>query len=111
MCGGGCSTTSRRDRQLRSPAMAPTVPTTVRTTGEAIVDGLLAHGVVPAALTDIAEVPGNGITGMLDGAPVGLASAPAGGSRLACELTVGGKRATIEFRDELRPGNVLVRPL
>ncbi|MDL2351400.1 MAG: heavy metal translocating P-type ATPase [Pseudomonadota bacterium] len=65
--------------------------------------GLLAQGIVPAAVTEIAEVAGSGITGMFDGKPVALTSAPAGGSRLACELAIGGKRTMIEFRDELRP--------
>lgn len=64
---------------------------------------LLAQGVVPAALTGIAEVAGSGITGRLNGQVVALSAAPAGGSLLACELAVDGQRTTIEFRDELRP--------
>ena len=64
---------------------------------------LLAQGVMPAAVTGIAEVAGSGITGMLDDQAVMLSSAPTGGSQLACDLTVGSKRTTIVFRDELRP--------
>ena len=46
---------------------------------------------------------GTGVTGSMDGTPVALIAAPEAGSRLACQLVIGTKRATIEFRDELRP--------
>jgi len=65
--------------------------------------GLLAEGVIPAAVTDIAEVPGTGISGYLDGARAALTAVPTSGSRLACVLVLGDKHCTIEFRDELRP--------
>ncbi len=65
--------------------------------------GLLAEGVIPAAVTDIAEVPGTGMSGNLDGARAALTAVPTSGSRLACVLVLGDKHCTIEFRDELRP--------
>ena len=65
--------------------------------------GLLAQGVAPAAVTRIGEVAGSGITGIFDGDVVALTSAAAGSNLLACELVIGSKRSTIEFRDELRP--------
>ena len=65
--------------------------------------GLLAEGVIPAAMTDIAEVPGTGISGWRSGARAALTAVPASGSRLACALVLGDKHCTIEFRDELRP--------
>lgn len=58
---------------------------------------------VPASLSDLAEMAGTGVTGSMDGTPVALIAAPEAGSRLACQLVIGTKRATIEFRDELRP--------
>ena len=65
--------------------------------------GLLAQGLAPAAVTRIGEVAGSGITGIFDGDVVALTSAAAGSNLLACELVIGSKRSTIEFRDELRP--------
>ena len=65
--------------------------------------GLLAEGVIPAAMTDIAEVPGTGISGWHSGARAALTAVPTSGSRPACALVLGDKHCTIEFRDELRP--------
>ncbi|MFM5893196.1 MAG: heavy metal translocating P-type ATPase [Novosphingobium sp.] len=64
---------------------------------------LLGEGVVPALLTDLAEKSGAGIAGSMGGTAVALTAADEVGSRLACQLLIGTKRATIEFRDELRP--------
>lgn len=61
------------------------------------------EGSVPASLSDLAEMAGTGVTGSMDGTPVALIAAQEAGSRLACQLVIGAKRATIEFRDELRP--------
>ncbi len=65
--------------------------------------GLLADGVIPAAVTDIAELPGTGISGSHGGARAALTAVPTSGSRLACALVLGDKHCSIEFRDELRP--------
>jgi Cu2+-exporting ATPase len=64
---------------------------------------LLAEDVVPAVLADLSEKSGTGVTGSMCGTAVALTAAREAGSRLACQLVIGTKRATIEFRDELRP--------
>ena len=64
---------------------------------------LLAEGIVPAPVADLAENPGSGVSGRLDGRAVALTAVSDAGSRLACDLVLGDTRCTIEFRDELRP--------
>ncbi|MFM5918168.1 MAG: heavy metal translocating P-type ATPase [Novosphingobium sp.] len=68
-----------------------------------IAAGLFAEGTIPAAVTQIAEAPGHGITGLLDGDRVALAPSDENDGRIACDLIVGEKRVTIRFTDQLRP--------
>ena len=65
---------------------------------------LVAEAVVPAAVTDIAEVAGEGVFGRWQGSVVGLGRSDDAGETLACALQIGGDAPlVIRFADPLRP--------
>jgi Cu2+-exporting ATPase len=65
---------------------------------------LVAEGVRPAAVTDIAEMPGQGVFGRWQGQTISLGRSDDDGEALACALQIGDAvPATIRFVDPLRP--------
>jgi Cu2+-exporting ATPase len=65
---------------------------------------LVAEGVAPATVTDIAEMPGKGVFGRWQGKTVSLGRSDDAGEALACALQIGkGLPAVIRFADPLRP--------
>jgi len=67
-----------------------------------LVTELQAHDVVPARVANIAEIPGQGMVGELDGIAVALHKAEAGTEGLASSLRIGDDQRTIAFADKLR---------
>jgi Cu2+-exporting ATPase len=69
--------------------------------------GLMAElqraGVTPAAVEDVAEHFGKGITGRFHGEEVGLLRPQDSAVGLAVDLAMGGKRTTVSFSDPQRP--------
>ncbi len=63
----------------------------------------LREGVTPAAVTDIAETGGTGLTGRWNGASVALERPTGASDALATTLRIGETRRTIAFADPLRP--------
>lgn len=74
----------------------------------ALADGARAAGVVPAVVTEIAEVPGHGIEGLWQGARVRLGRADWVGAEAVAEtasyLALGGHTHAFTFIDRPRPG-------
>jgi Cu2+-exporting ATPase len=65
---------------------------------------LVAQGVTPAPVTDIAEVPGQGVFGRWQGKTVSLGRSDDAGETLSAALQIGdAKPAIIRFADPLRP--------
>jgi Cu2+-exporting ATPase len=65
---------------------------------------LVTEGVMPGKVTDIAEVPGQGVFGRWQGQTVSLGRSDDDGQMLACALQIGDARpAVIRFADPLRP--------
>ena len=63
----------------------------------------LRAGTVPAAVSDIAEVGGQGVSGLWNGVPVALERPQEAAETLAVSLRIGDARRTIAFADPLRP--------
>jgi Cu2+-exporting ATPase len=65
---------------------------------------LVAEAVVTAAVIDIAETPGHGVSGQWQGKSVSLGRSDDAGETLACALKIGdASPAVIRFADPLRP--------
>ena len=64
---------------------------------------LLREGVTPAAIDDVREVSGAGLTGRWQGCDVALERPDNAGQALATTLRIGEARTTIAFADPLRP--------
>jgi Cu2+-exporting ATPase len=67
-----------------------------------LADALRAEGVIPAAVTDVAEVGGAGLAGRWQGMAVALERPEDAGASLATRLRIGGQAQTITFTDPLR---------
>ncbi len=67
-----------------------------------LAQALAARGVRAADVTDIAELPGEGVSGTWNGQRVALSRAE-GSATLACELVLADKRMRLPFADPLRP--------
>ncbi|MFN4039298.1 MAG: heavy metal translocating P-type ATPase [Erythrobacter sp.] len=67
-----------------------------------LVASLLRAGTEPAAIADIREVSGEGLTGTWQGQRVSLERPDSATSALATRLTIGGKSQIITFADPLR---------
>nr|WP_184019833.1 heavy metal translocating P-type ATPase [Sphingobium boeckii] len=64
-----------------------------------------AEGITAAAVDEIRETPGMGMTGLFEGETVALGRAESGSADLACRFGIEGEEpVTILFRDSLRPG-------
>jgi Cu2+-exporting ATPase len=76
--------------------------------GQALAKALGGAGVSPAHVTDLREVPGCGVQGLWQGAPVRLGRADwcgaAARDQTATYLAMGGQTHAFRFADELRPG-------
>ncbi len=59
--------------------------------------------VKPAALTDVTETPGAGVSGMWGTVPVSFTRSHDESAGLATDLVIGDKRITLTFADPLRP--------
>jgi len=64
---------------------------------------LQLHGIKPAQVDEIAEVPGHGISGTWQGSKASLRRPSGGGDVPASELVIGDRCLRIEFTDLLRP--------
>ena len=64
---------------------------------------LVAEGVVPAAVTDIAEVAGQGVGGRWAGGAVSLGRSDDDGEALSCALRMDAAVVVIRFDDPMRP--------
>jgi P-type Cu2+ transporter len=64
---------------------------------------LVARGVGAAAVQDIGEIPGEGMTGKLDGIRVSLGRPEEAGEGLASALRIGDRIIILHFADSLRP--------
>ncbi|WP_310498459.1 heavy metal translocating P-type ATPase [Sandarakinorhabdus sp.] len=65
---------------------------------------LVAQGAVPAAIGDVTDVPGEGLSAQWQGVPISLGRSDDDGAALACALRVGDAPAiVIRFADPLRP--------
>ncbi len=67
-----------------------------------LVAALQAEGVEPAALTDVVESGGRGLSGMLGDVGVALERVEDAGAAMASSLRIGDARITIRFHDPLR---------
>ncbi|WP_299196604.1 heavy metal translocating P-type ATPase [uncultured Erythrobacter sp.] len=65
-------------------------------------EALLEEGVEPAAIIEIVETSGQGLTGNWGGVPVALTRPESGGSDLATRLMIGEREVTLSFTDPIR---------